>query len=214
MKEWILEHKISLISGFVIAIAVFFYYADNQESSGLQNNEIKHEVSAVETTGENAEEEKKSSVKVSNTMMVDIKGEVKLPGVYQSNEGERVIDLINKAGGLTEKADKNQINLAEHIVDEMVIVIPAIGATTPSQSGTSSASLVMGGKSADNQMVNLNKADETQLQTLPGIGPSKAAAIIEYRETTGPFKTVEDLKEISGIGDKTFEKLKELISVN
>jgi competence protein ComEA len=84
------------------------------------------------------------------------------------------------------------------------VTVPAGTTVNPSNTG---------GTSGNQAKINLNKADETQLQNLPGIGPSKAAAIIEYRETSGLFKNVEDLKEISGIGDKTFEKLKDLITV-
>ncbi|PFO03837.1 competence protein ComEA [Bacillus sp. AFS076308] len=147
-------------------------------------------------------------------IMVDVKGQVNRPGVYQSNTGERVIDVIGRAGGLTEQADQTQVNFAEHVEDEMVIYIPGKGeegSSLPSSIGTSGTV-----SSADGQKqgkININKADEQELQNLPGIGPAKAAAIIEFRNTSGPFKAIEDLKNISGIGDKTFEKLKDLIAV-
>nr|WP_286181287.1 helix-hairpin-helix domain-containing protein [Bacillus sp. ISL-37] len=139
--------------------------------------------------------------------MADIKGAVVNPGVYEINEGGRVIDLIELAGGLAKDADPAAINFALYVQDEMAIYVPRIG------ENVSAALPVQVGEAAGNGTVNLNSAGSSELQTLPGIGPAKAEAIIEYRETNGPYKSIEDLKEISGIGDKTFEKLKDLISV-
>ncbi|MEH7120806.1 helix-hairpin-helix domain-containing protein, partial [Neobacillus vireti] len=85
------------------------------------------------------------------------------------------------------------------------------GSALPLQTGTGGTA--SNGTGQKQGKINLNKADEAELQNLPGVGPAKAAAIIEFRETSGPFKTIEDLKNISGIGDKTFEKLKDLIDV-
>ena len=148
-----------------------------------------------------------TSIQEPETIIVDVKGQVKKPGVYQSSQGERVIDVINRAGGLTEHADESQVNFAEHVQDAMVIYIPAKG---DEGLAVPSASVTQKGSS---DKININKADETQLQEIPGIGPAKAAAIIEFREVNGSFNTIDDIKNISGIGDKTFEKLKDLISV-
>ena len=96
----------------------------------------------------------------------------------------------------------------------MVLYLPVIGEEEKhNNGGTTPGFGSFAATSSDNGKVNLNTASESELQTLTGIGPSKAAAIIEYRDTNGPFKEIEQLKEISGIGDKTFEKLKEEISV-
>jgi len=145
-------------------------------------------------------------------LMVDVKGQVKKPGVYETTTGERVVDVINRAGGMTEKADKMGINLAEHVQDAMVIYVPAIGEDIEAESipvaGNGIAS------SSGEAKININTADEVALQNLPGIGPSKAAAIVEYRDTNGKFSAIEDLKNITGIGDKTFEKLADLITVD
>ena len=124
-----------------------------------------------------------------------------------------MIDIIEKAGGLLDSADKNNINFAMKVVDEMVLYIPAIGEQNPIDGWCQRLSgSLQEGSTADGK-INLNSATESELQTLPGIGPSKALAILEYRETNGSFKTIEDLMEISGIGEKTFEKLKEHIIV-
>ena len=149
-------------------------------------------------------------------IIVDVKGQIKHPGVYQSSEGERVIDVITRAGGLTENGDASQVNFAEHVVDEMVIYIPAKGEEGQTTAGTGGKNLTTSSGLASNNQgkIDLNKADVTELQNLPGIGPAKATAIIEYRDTNGKFNAIEDLKNISGIGDKTFEKLKDLILVH
>ncbi|HEY4550350.1 MAG TPA: helix-hairpin-helix domain-containing protein, partial [Bacillus sp. (in: firmicutes)] len=106
----------------------------------------------------------------------------------------------------------NNINFAMKVVDEMVLYIPAIGEQNPTMAGAATSGSVQEGTTADGK-ISLNSATESELQTLPGIGPSKALAILEYRETNGSFKKIEDLMEISGIGEKTFEKLKEHIAV-
>lgn len=132
-------------------------------------------------------------------IVVEIKGAIHHPGVYEMPTGSRLIALIEKAGGLLELSDSNQVNQAALLVDEESIYIPIIGealATTE----------------ADSTLVDINSADETLLQTLPGIGPAKAAAIVAFRETT-PFKTIDDLSEVDGIGDKTLEQLRPLIRV-
>jgi competence protein ComEA len=210
MKDWMYEHKVYVIITVIIAFAAIFYFLEESKSSvsdveNIVPQEIKEEKDIPQAQEEIQEPE---------MIMVDVKGQVTMPGVYSSSQGERVIDVIHRAGGLTENADESQVNFAEHVQDAMVIYIPAKGeegVTVPA--GTTVNPSNTGGTSGNQAKINLNKADETQLQNLPGIGPSKAAAIIEYRETSGLFKNVEDLKEISGIGDKTFEKLKDLITV-
>ncbi|RSD24155.1 hypothetical protein EJA10_19820 [Mesobacillus subterraneus] len=141
-------------------------------------------------------------------LMADIKGAVANPGVYQVQEGDRVVDLIQLAGGLTKEADPATLNFAMHVHDEMVVYVPRMG-----EQVVEAVTQSTGGQPQGKDTVNLNTAGKDVLETLPGIGPSKAEAIIKYRETNGPFKKIEDLKEISGIGEKTFEKLKDLISV-
>ncbi|WP_237658439.1 helix-hairpin-helix domain-containing protein [Ureibacillus xyleni] len=145
-------------------------------------------------------------------IMVDVKGEVYFPGVYELTTEDRVIDAINLAGGYTEQAETKHVNHAQKLQDEMVIYIPKKGEELENQP---IESIVMSGQVSNDtsDKININTADESQLTTLPGIGPSKAQAIIAYREENGSFKTIEDLTNVSGIGDKTFEKLKELIDI-
>jgi competence protein ComEA len=131
---------------------------------------------------------------------VHILGEVTAPGLYELREGDRAVDAVAAAGGFTDDADEAQLNLARFLVDGEQIVVPAVGAA-PASGMTGS------GK------VNLNTADSTQLETLPRIGPAMAQRIIDWRETNGRFSSVEDLLSVTGIGAKTFEGLKDLVTV-
>ncbi|MDE3839681.1 hypothetical protein C0966_09960 [Bacillus methanolicus] len=205
MKEWLKEYKMYVILGSAAFLfGVFYWMAPLENSKTLQEDEAEWSM---------ADQEEPQKEEVAGTtqkiIMADIKGAVKTPGVYKAEEGERVIDLIDKAGGLTSDADASKVNFSMRIADEMVIYIPKIGEEAEGFSGNST--IATGGESP---LVNINSADSSELETLPGIGPAKSAAIIEYREKNGPFKTIEDLKNISGIGEKTFEKLKNLITVN
>ncbi len=152
--------------------------------------------------------EKKEAARV----LVDVKGAVNYPGVYTLTDEDRVVDAITVAGGYIEGADSSLINHAQKLQDEMVIYIPVKGEETEAVV-QNFAVMSLGGQSSGDAKVNINTADETQLTTLPGIGPAKAKAIISHREEQGTFQTVEGLKEVSGIGDKTFEQLKDLIDI-
>lgn len=146
-----------------------------------------------------------NKTQLADEIIVDVKGQVVKPGVYTIVENSRVNDVITIAGGLTENADRNQVNLAQIVTDEMVIYVPSKGEQVFTPITTSSAS--------SDGLISINNADESQLDSLPGIGPSKAQAIIAYREENGPFKTIEDIKNVPGIGDKTFENFADLITV-
>jgi competence protein ComEA len=212
LKDWIMEHKFYVVAAVLVAIGGYYFYS--QDSGNLAASQPAIEQQLQNTEEKEKMDEEPAATQKEERMMVDIKGQVKMPGVYQANEGERIIDLISRAGGLTELADQTGVNFAQHVEDAMVIYIPAVGEEGSPLSGTTESQPIPSGGVSQNQgKINLNKADETELQNLPGIGPAKAAAIIEYRSTSGPFNAVEDLKNVSGIGDKTFEKLKDLVSV-
>ncbi|WP_026563515.1 helix-hairpin-helix domain-containing protein [Bacillus sp. UNC41MFS5] len=213
MKDWLIEHKISVLLGALLALGgiYYFYVSDSAATSPVNTLSIEEKVQEDEKEKGSIQSDKQPELP--EKIMVDVKGQIKQPGVYQANTGERVIDVISRAGGLTDKADQGMVNFAEHVKDEMIIYIPAKGEEGISSPITSPGNPASSVGSQNEAKININKADETELQNLPGIGPAKAAAIIEYRNTSGPFKTVEDLKNISGIGDKTFEKLKDLIAI-
>lgn len=158
-----------------------------------------------------AKVEEEKIVEEVKVMLVDVKGAVVNPGVYEVMGDERVINVIEKAGGLKEGADETKVNFAQRVTDEMVLYIPLIGeegANMTISTGTNPASTSKG-----EEKININMASAEELQNLPGIGPSKAEAIIAHRENSGLFQTIDDLKLVAGIGDKTFEKLQELIIV-
>ncbi|UJF28264.1 helix-hairpin-helix domain-containing protein [Planococcus sp. 107-1] len=147
---------------------------------------------------------------IPEVIMVDIKGQVANPGVYELQTGARAKDAIQAAGGFLETSETLSINLAMVIQDEMVLYVPEIGeeAAVPAIQAHQPAAAEAG------SLVNLNTATAEELMTLNGIGPSKAEAILSYRTENGNFQSIEDLTKVSGIGDKTFEKLKEAITVN
>lgn len=138
-------------------------------------------------------------------IFVHVVGAVASPGLYQLGEGSRVIDLIFAAGGFSPDADPSQLNLAQRLQDEEQLRVPKVGETL--DPGGSSSTGSKGGK------VNLNTADAALLETLPHVGPALAARIISWRSEHGRFRSIEDLLGVSGIGPKTFEDLKNLITV-
>lgn len=143
------------------------------------------------------------------TIMVHISGQVYNPGLVELELGHRLIDAVNLAGGLKKDADIDRINLAKKLVDEEKVYIPKIGEEVPEVIETS-VTTTIGGK--ESGKININTCSKEELVSLPGIGDVIANRIIEYRSTT-PFKTIEDIKNVSGIGDKKFEGIKELIIV-
>ncbi|BAL61950.1 helix-hairpin-helix domain-containing protein [Melissococcus plutonius] len=145
---------------------------------------------------------------------LDIKGAVKAPGMYKGKINMRVWDAIALAGGLTEEAETKQVNFSQKIADQMVIYIPIKGEEIQEISYSTPEKTNQLNKKLENEKVNLNQADEQQLQQLNGIGLKKAQEIIRYREEEGEFKTIEDLENVSGIGAKTVESLKDAITVS
>lgn len=169
------------------------------------------EVVLTDTTDLIAETEKENNDVVK--IYVDIKGAVKLPGMYEVTSDMRVLNVIDMAGGLKETADDSQVNFSQRIEDQMVIYIPVEGeelsetAIAGTNSNTANISKDEDGK------INLNQATKEELMTLSGVGEKKAEKIIEYREENGSFKTIEDLKNVNGFGEKSFESLEKYISI-
>lgn len=157
-----------------------------------------------------------------STVKVDIKGEVKKPGVYEMDDSSIVNDVIKKAGGTKKNASTNNINLSKKVYDEMVIVISTKKSLETKSSNTKitndasitgDATITTNGNVDDvNLLVNINTASLEELSTLSGIGLSKAEAIITYRNEN-KFSTVEDIKKVPGIGDTLFDKIKDHISI-
>ena len=185
---------------------------------------IASEISREEANEKvNEESETNANSAPNETWYVDIKGAIKVPQVVPVTPGMRVHDVVEMAGGVTGEADQSQVNLAQLVTDQMVIYVPKVGEeVSPSTEALvadskvteSAVSESSGDGTSDGDLVNINTADTTMLQTLSGIGEKRAADIINYRETNGLFETVDDLDQVSGIGEKTMEKLRPLITVN
>ena len=196
---------------------LFFLYQENvnkesQQSSIdsilLEGPAVTEEVSASVESVENQKE-----VEVLSNLVIDVKGAVTAPGVYEMEPGDRIHHVISKAGGLTKEANELIINLAAPLEDGMVIYVPKQGEEQAMPALVQGNSTNPSSQSSEG-VVNINQATLEQLQTLTGIGPSKAEAILSYREEKGLFKSIDDIKNVSGIGEKTFEKLKEEITIN
>jgi competence protein ComEA len=221
MKNWLQDRKkwiISSICIFLLCSSVYFYHD--------QKNEIEHEIPFTQqqmitqkNPDEQAEQEKKadetthSTVEKRTDVVIDVQGAVVRPGVYTLSSDARVYQAVEMAGGLLPEADEKQVNRAQRLADGMMLYIPRKGEKLP---GLPPGASIMAGDgrssvAVQGEKINLNTATAEQLQTISGIGPSKSAAIIQYREEHGPFKTVEDLTNVSGIGPKTIEKMKDKI---
>ena len=138
---------------------------------------------------------------------VHVLGAVISPGLFLMKDGDRAVDAVSAAGGFTATADLAQLNLARRLVDGEQIYVPNVGESVSSTSAGGSAGARPTGK------VNLNTADEATLETLPRVGPAMAKRILDWRKTNGRFTSIEDLMSVTGVGDKTFEGLKDLITV-
>lgn len=137
---------------------------------------------------------------------VDLIGAVAQPGVYYLHTGARVVDAVTAAGGLAPDADRERINLAQPLVDGQQIRVPRVGDDAPTRAAT-------GDTSSPTRLIDVNTAGSAELQTLPGIGPVTAQAIIDHRAQIGRFTRVEELEDVKGIGPSTIERLRDLVTV-
>ena len=145
-------------------------------------------------------------------VVVDLRGEVVNPGVYELQAGSRLDDAVVAAGGLTDDADLTQLNLAARLQDGSIVTVPSVAKLTEVGSGNDVDS---GGTTSGRQpssLVNLNTANEQELESLPGVGEVTAGRIIDYREANGPFHSVDDLVHIQGISMKTINGLRDLVT--
>lgn len=196
-ESWNLVVKGAVIAGILLLLVGVGGLLPKKE-------EAVEESEAVVTTV--LAEKMEESTTLEAVIFVDIKGEVKKPGVYQMKAGDRVKDAIDAAGGLTAEADSQKVNLAQRVEDQMVIVVPKVGEEAEAiPAGTTNKEAAKEGK------VNINTATVEELKTLKGVGEKKAEAIIEYRKKNGSFKTKEDLMKVRGIGKKLFESFEERI---
>lgn len=204
-KDYVIEHKALFLKGGVLIIfliaATFIFIGKSDEDKTLEQVEKLSEEQMTEDDENWMEEYQTYDV------YVDIGGEVKNPMLLQLPPGSRIDDAIKAAGGLTDKADLSNVNRAQLLEDGQKILIPTLG---------DSASAEEAKKISDAQKdvkVNINTANDDELRTLDGVGPATAEKIINHREKNGKFKSIEDIMDVSGIGEKTFERLKDDICV-
>lgn len=217
-KQIIIGIIIFLVLGVTTFMITYNYLTNKKE----KNKEI---------TIEKKEPIKKEEVVKENYFQVDIKGEIISPGIYKLKESSRVIDVINAAGGLTENANTSVINLSKKIIDEMVIIVysnaqveefsktkeienQVIENCNQIDENSLKNDACIGNNNSLNQTnkISINNASLEELMTIPGIGESKAKSIIDYRNMNGPFNTIEDITNVSGIGENLFAEIKEYIT--
>lgn len=210
-----MEDKIKdkLIIGLIIALVALL--ANNfidQKEDGFSNSKIS--LFSSDDEFEETEETKEDSnqTQASETIKVHIAGEINKEGVYEVNNGDRLDDLVKRAGGLTKDANSKEINLAMKLKDQMKTYIPSIYDFEDETSSTNDNLLISDKPSTEIEKININKASKEELMTLPNIGEKRANAIIEYRENS-PFEKIEDIKNVTGIGEKFYQSLKDLITV-
>ena len=219
--------KISYYKKYLILASclVLFAVAGIGYSMLNNNDSVITEVLAETTSTTSAVKEE------STKLYFDIKGSVKKPGVYEFTQGDKIIDAINKAGGLTKNATTNNLNLSKKLTNEMVIYVFSKNelTTTKAYEPVSNASECKcetieinncvdkktTNESTNNETskININTDNKEKLMTISGIGSSKADAIIEYRTKNGNFKTTEDIMNVSGISKTIYDKIKDIITV-
>ena len=229
-----INKKIILAVVIIILLLIGYYiyyknsnvYKEFEESSNLEEL-ISYEIDEENNTNQESEQKEVtagSEDKEENNekIVVHITGEVKNWGVIELEKGSRVIDAVNIAGGFTDDADIDKVNLAYVLTDAIKIYIPSKNeeesVTTSREYITSDNgdNIVTGEenmKKSNNSIININNATQTELETLPGIGPSIALKIISYREENGNFFNIEDIKNVSGIGENKFNNIKEFICI-
>ena len=206
------KKNLLIIIGIIILGGIYWFmnmYTDTQDIT-TEDNKLK----VAENTNDNSEEELEEDI-----IIVHITGGINKPGIVKLKENSRIEDAIEAAGGLTEDSDIKDVNLAYVLEDGIKIRIPTIDDSDEEEKSyikeDSGKGIIMDEnlQTSLNSIVNINKATQTELETLPGIGPSIASKIIEYRENKGKFSKKEDIKNVTGIGESKYASIKDFIKV-
>lgn len=210
LKEYKWQIALPAAAGLLMATFLIFSQPAKSDQTGLtelpQTEQASSSSDLVEETSTEESEEL-------SQLVVDVKGAVEKPGLYTLEVGSRVNDAVEAAGGLTSQADPKSINLAQKLSDEAVVYVASKDENILVVA-SSTASSAMSQDEKNTTLVNLNTATEADLQTISGIGAKRAADIIAYREANGGFKSVDDLNNVSGIGDKTMESIRPYVTVD
>lgn len=198
------EQTVIILLILVIVIISIFNFLNKKSfltKDELENKDVDPEELLVEH-----QDGSEDQLEDDGIIMVHISGQVHNPGLVELTFGSRVIDAVNLAGGLKKDADLDKINLAKKLADEEKIYIPKIG-----EEEIPIGDFIDGQNYNTNSKININTCSKEELMSLPGIGEVLAGRILEYREQN-PFETIDDIKNVSGIGEKKFESIKELIT--
>ncbi|HEM3549210.1 helix-hairpin-helix domain-containing protein [Streptococcus suis] len=209
LKEYKWQIALPAVAGLLLTTFLIFSQPAKSDQTGLTD------LPQTEQTSNSSELVEETSTEVSeepSQLVVDVKGAVAKPGLYTLEANARVNDAVEAAGGLTSQADPKSINLAQKLSDEAVVYVASKDENISVVASTT-ASSAMSQEEKNTSLVNLNTATEADLQTISGIGAKRAADIIAYREANGRFKSVDDLNNVSGIGDKTMESIRPYVTV-
>ncbi|HEM3463365.1 TPA: helix-hairpin-helix domain-containing protein [Streptococcus suis] len=208
-KEYKWQIALPAAAGLLLTTFLIFSQPAKSDQTGLtdfpQTEQTSNSSELVEETSTEVSEEP-------SQLVVDVKGAVAKPGLYTLEADARVNDAVEAAGGLTSQADPKSINLAQKLSDEAVVYVASKDENISVVTSTT-ASSAMSQEEKNTSLVNLNTATEADLQTISGIGAKRATDIIAYREANGGFKSVDDLNNVSGIGDKTMESIRPYVTV-
>lgn len=203
------KNKLAIISIILVTMVLFVFFVlllSANKNYLKENNELLMEGSSLDLSNDKDSYIADDSMNAINESegKVYITGEIANPGVYNIKSGDRIEDIIKYAGGITDEAALEYVNLAEIVVDEQHIIIPSISDIENNEYLTSNF---------DDGKININKASEDELMEITGVGEVTAENIVEYREENGDFLSIEDIKNVSGVGEKTFEKMEDEIKV-
>jgi competence protein ComEA len=220
IEKFMTKRNIVLIMLVLLCVITSFILYGKNKSKVFKDEYMKNifveeeapDDNSVEVNAEPIKEVKGENQLTKGTKMivVEIKGEVANPDVYEISEGSIIRDLITKAGGLTNEANIGKINRADKLRDNQLIVIPNKNELS---NANTNINVSKEGNTAEEGIININTASLEELQKINGVGEVKAKSIINYREKNGGFKSIDEMKNIEGIGDKTFEKMKDQITV-
>lgn len=206
---------VALFVAVALAVAVGVFVFLVRPSGGVVVQRASDTASVTQENQGIAQTDQAALTSEPNAIVVHVDGAVASPGVYElAIASPRVRDAVDAAGGLAQGADTSSMNLALPLGDGQKVHVPFEGEAAGAEADSSGGDAVVGSVSSSMpSLVNINSATAEELDSLPGVGPSTAAAIVEDRDANGPFPSVEDLMRVSGIGEKKFAKLRDYICV-
>lgn len=208
LRELWVNYRYQLLVGGMLVLGVIVFAGQRVLNAPAASDQSFSSSVTVESGSQSSSEVSGQPTRV----CVDVKGAVRHPGIYYFKRGSRIAEALKAAGGSLPNAEMKAVNLAKELADQQVVYVPVVGEQVPAEGGGVSMA-------NDNQDVeghspiNLNTATKEQLCQINGIGDKKADLIIEYRQQHGQFKTVDELTQVTGFGEKTVAKLKDQVSV-